>query len=31
MVMSQEQNIGQNHNIKMGNELFERVEQLKYM
>jgi hypothetical protein len=31
MVMSQEQNAGQNHNIKIGNKSLERVEQFKYL
>jgi hypothetical protein len=31
MVMSRNQNAGQNHNIKVGNKFFERVEQFKYM
>ena len=30
MSMSHEQNGGQNHNIKIGNKSFERVEQFKY-
>jgi hypothetical protein len=30
MVMSQDQNAGQNHNIKTGNKSFERVEQFRY-
>jgi hypothetical protein len=30
MVMSRNQNAGQNHNIKTDNKLFERVEQFKY-
>jgi hypothetical protein len=29
MVMSSDQNAGQNHNIKTGNKFFERVEQFK--
>ena len=29
--MSQDQNAGQNHNIKVYNKLFERVEQFKYL
>jgi hypothetical protein len=31
MVMSQDQNAGQNHNIKVGNKSFQRVEQFKYL
>jgi hypothetical protein len=31
MVMSRDQNAGQNHNIKMDNTTFERVEQLRYL
>jgi hypothetical protein len=31
MVMSRDQNAGQNHNIKIHNKLFERVEQFKYL
>jgi len=31
MVKSQEQNAGQNHNIKNDNKCFERVEQFKYL
>jgi hypothetical protein len=31
MVMSRDQNAGQNHNIKMDNKSFERVEQFKYL
>jgi hypothetical protein len=31
MVISQDQNAGQNHNIKIDNKAFERVEQLKYL
>jgi hypothetical protein len=31
MVMSQDQNAGQNHNVKTDNKSFERVEQLKYL
>jgi hypothetical protein len=31
MVMSRNQNAGQNHNIKIGNKFFERVEQFKYL
>jgi hypothetical protein len=31
MVMSREQNAVQNHNIKIGNKSFERVEQFKYL
>jgi len=30
MFMSHEQNRGKNHNIKIGNKSFERVEQFKY-
>jgi hypothetical protein len=30
MVMSHDQHAGQNHNIKMGNKSFERMEQLRY-
>jgi hypothetical protein len=31
MVMSRNQNAGQNHNIKIDNKSFERVEQFKYL
>ena len=31
MVMSRDQNSGQNHNIKLDNKSFERVEQFKYL
>jgi hypothetical protein len=31
MVMSRNQNAGQNHNIKLDNKSFERVEQFKYL
>jgi hypothetical protein len=31
MVMSHNQNAGQNHNIKLENKFFERVEQFKYL
>jgi hypothetical protein len=31
MVMSRNQNAGQNHNIKLNNKSFERVEQFKYL
>jgi hypothetical protein len=31
MVMSPYHIVGQNHNLKIGNKRFERVEQLKYM
>jgi hypothetical protein len=31
MVMSREQNEGQNHDIKIDNKSFERVEQFKYL
>ena len=31
MVMSQEQNAGQNHNIEKGNKSLERVEHFKYL
>ena len=31
MVMSRDQNAGKNHNIKIDNKLFERVEQFKYL
>jgi hypothetical protein len=31
MVMSRDQNAGQNHNIKTDNKSFERVEQFKYL
>jgi hypothetical protein len=31
MVMSRDQNAGQNHNIKIDNESFERAEQFKYL
>jgi hypothetical protein len=31
MVMSRKQNAGQNHNIKLDNKSFERVEQFKYL
>jgi len=30
MIVSRCQNAGHNHNIKMGNESFERVEEFKY-
>jgi hypothetical protein len=30
MIMSPEQNAGQNHNIKVGNISFENVEQFRY-
>ena len=30
MVMSQDQHAGQNHNIKIGNKSFERVEKFEY-
>jgi hypothetical protein len=30
-VMSPEQNAGQNHNIKVGNKYFKRVEQFQYL
>jgi hypothetical protein len=30
MVMSQDQNAGQNHNIKIDNKFFQRVEEFKY-
>jgi len=30
MAMSQDQNVGQNHNIKTDNKSFESVEQFKY-
>jgi hypothetical protein len=30
MIMSRDQNAGQNHSIKTGNNSFERVEQFKY-
>jgi hypothetical protein len=29
--MSYEQNAGKNHNLKMGNKLFDIVEQFKYL
>jgi len=31
MVMSQDQNVGQNHNIMNDNSSFEKVEQFKYL
>jgi hypothetical protein len=31
MIMSQDQNAGWSHNIKIENTLFERVEQFKYL
>jgi hypothetical protein len=31
MVMSRNQNAGQNHNVKLDNKSFERVEQFKYL
>jgi hypothetical protein len=31
MVMSRDQNAGQNHNIKTDNIFFQRVEQFKYL
>jgi len=31
MVLSQDQNAGQSHNIKIGNSSFETVEQFKYL
>jgi hypothetical protein len=31
MIMSREQNAGQNHNIKMDNSFFEKVEQFRYL
>jgi len=31
MVMSRDQNAGQNHNIKIDNSSFERVEQFNYL
>jgi hypothetical protein len=31
MIMSQDQNAGQNGNIQIGNKLFETVEQFKYL
>jgi hypothetical protein len=31
MVMSQNQNAGHNHNIKIDNKSFERAEELKYL
>jgi hypothetical protein len=30
MIMSRDQNVGQNHNIKTDNKSFESVEQFKY-
>jgi hypothetical protein len=30
MIMSQDRNVGQSHNIKFDNSSFERVEQVKY-
>jgi len=31
MAMSRDQNAGQNHNIKIDNKSFERMEQLQYL
>jgi hypothetical protein len=31
MVMSRNQNAGQNHNIKLDNKSFERLEEFKYL
>jgi hypothetical protein len=31
LVMSRDQNAGQNHNIKTDNSFFEKVEQLRYL
>jgi hypothetical protein len=31
MIMTRDQNAGQNHNIKLDNKSFERVEQFKYL
>jgi hypothetical protein len=31
MIMSRDQNAGQNGNIQIGNKLFETVEQFKYL
>ena len=31
MVMSQYENAGQNHNVKINNKSFERVEQFEYL
>jgi hypothetical protein len=31
MVMSEVQHAGQNHNIKIGNELFERAAMFRYL
>jgi len=31
MVMSKDQHVGQNHNIKAGNTSFERVEQFRFL
>jgi hypothetical protein len=31
MVMSRDQNAGRNHNMKVDNRFFERVEELKYL
>jgi hypothetical protein len=31
MVISRDQHRGQNHDIKIGNKLFERVEEFKYL
>jgi hypothetical protein len=31
MVVSRDQNAGQNHNIKIGNKSFERVQEFKYL
>jgi len=31
MISSRDQHAGQNHNINSGNELFERVEQFRYL
>ena len=31
MVMSEDQNAGRSHNVKIGNSSFERVEEFKYL
>jgi len=31
MIMSRDQNAGQNHSVRIGNSTFERVEEFKYL